>query len=648
VFVHLFSPVRIGRLELKNRLIGAATVTNFATVDGSVSERTIAHYARRARGGAALVTVEMTAFHPSGRGWVYMLNLWDDKYIFGFKRLADAIHAGGARCTVQLGHCGRQTSRAHTHQRPVAPSAVAQFPPDHPGYVLPRALAQTEIRELVEAIGEAARRAAEAGLDGVEVHGAHGYLFHQFLSPFGNLRTDEYGGDTAGRSRFICEAIARIKDRCGADFPVIVKMDGDEYMPGGIGPDEAVRIAPYLERVGADAIEVSAGCGPSLWHILPPACLPSGQNVAAAAKIRAAVAIPVIVVGKIDTPQLAEDIVASGQADVIALARPLLCDPDFPAKAQAGRLDDIRPCLYCNQGCNRVDHQYNMTCAFNAAAGLESEFGFDLATAPVSRRILVIGGGPGGMEAARVAALRGHQVTLFERGQQLGGQMRLAARVPSKRHWTVMIDYYERQLRRHGVDIHLDTTADRVAVDALNPEVVVLATGARPARPRLPGSDSLKVTDVFAVLSGEGLPAGARVAVVGAQRGGAQIAAYLAERGCAVQLITRDTELARVAANEGLSTRPLLMDELHQGGVELILGAAARAVDTDGLVVDQGGMQRTLACDHIVLATGLKPENALKAALSSAPWQLYLVGDCVAPRGFDDAIREAFHLAVCL
>jgi 2,4-dienoyl-CoA reductase-like NADH-dependent reductase (Old Yellow Enzyme family) len=288
---------------------------------------------------------------------------------------------------VQLGHCGRQTSRSFAHQRPVAPSAVAQFPKDHPGYVLPRALGQAEIRELVEAIGEAARRAVEAGLDGVEVHGAHGYLFHQFLSPFGNLRTDEYGGDTAGRSRFICEAIARIKERCGADFPVIVKMDGDEYMPGGIVPEEAARIATYLERAGADAIEVSAGCGPSLFHILPPACLPSGQNVAATMKIKASVSVPVIALGKIDTPELAEEIVAQGDADLVALARPLICDPDFPAKVQAGQLDDIRPCLYCNQGCNRVDHQYNITCAFNAAAGSETEFGFDLTGAPVARRI---------------------------------------------------------------------------------------------------------------------------------------------------------------------------------------------------------------------------------------------------------------------
>ncbi len=645
MFEHLFRPVRIGRMELKNRLIGAATVTNFATVDGSVSERTIAHYARRARGGAALITVEMTAFHPSGRGWVYMLNLWDDRYIFGFKRLADAIHEAGARCTVQLGHCGRQTNRAYTHQRPVAPSAVAQFPKGHPGYVLPRALDQAEIHELVEAIGEAARRAAEAGFDGVEVHGAHGYLFHQFLSPFGNLRTDEYGGDTAGRSRFICEAIARIKERCGTDFPVIVKMDGDEHVPDGIEPEEAARIAPHLERAGADAIEVSAGCGPSLWYILPPACLPSGQNIGATAKVKAAVSVPVIAIGKIDTPDLADEIVAQGDADIVAMARPLICDPDFPAKAQAGRLEDIRPCLYCNQGCNRVDHQFNITCAFNTAAGSETEFGFDLTEAPVTRRILVIGGGPGGMEMARVAALRGHEVTLWERNSRLGGQMLLAARIPTKRAWARMIDYYEYQLRRHRVDVSLNTTADRARVDSLNPEVVVLATGARPGRPRLPGIDDPKVMDVFDVLGGQGPAPAVRVAVVGAQRGGAQIAAYLSERGCKVQLITRETEQVAVAANEGLSTRPLLMQELQQGKVQIVLGTAAKAVVAGGLLVDQAGTEQTIPCDHVVLATGVKPENGLKAALSNGTWKLYMIGDCVAPRGFDDAIREAFHLA---
>ena len=242
---------------------------------------------------------------------------------------------------------------------------------------------------------------------------------------------------------------------------------------------------------------------------------------------------------------------------------------------------------------------------------------------------------------ARVAARRGHEVTLWERGSRLGGQILLASRVPAKRSWARMIDYYEYQLRRHGVDVHLNTTGDRVQVAALKPDVVVLATGALPARPNLPGIDDPKVTDVFEVLGEPGLPAGARVAVVGAQRGGAQIAAYLAERGCVVQLITRETEPVRIAANEGLSTRPLLMEELRQGGVEIVLGTSLRAVAAEGLLVNHAGTRRTIPCDRVVLATGIKPESALKTALSDGPWKLYTVGDCVSPRGFDDAIREA-------
>lgn len=648
MYPHLFEPTQIGRLQLKNRIIGAATVTNMATVDGSVSERTIAHYARRARGGVALVTVEMTAFHPSGRAWVYMLNLWDDKYVPGFKRLVDAIHAAGAKCTIQLGHGGRQTSRFHVHQRPVAPSAIAQFPEDHPGHVMPRALEKDEIEELVRAIVEAAGRAAEAGFDGVEVHGAHGYLFHQFLSPAGNLRTDEYGGDTAGRSRFICEAVTAIKETCGKDFPVICKIDGEEYVPTGIDVGEAARIARYIEKAGADAIEVSAGCGASLQYILPPACMPSGMNVDTAACIKSELAVPVIVVGKIDTPDLAEEILAQGKADLVAVARALICDPDFPKKAQSGQPQEIRPCMYCNQGCNRVDHQYNMTCVFNPTTGQETEFGFDLKAAPVARRILVIGGGPGGMESARVSAVRGHQVTLCDRGKRLGGQMLLASRLDSKTSWTKMVDYYEHQLARLGVDVRLETPVDEEYVRENSPDVVIMATGARSVLPRLPGIDEHpQVLSVFDVLGGR-MPEGKSVVVIGAQRAGADIAAYLGCRGYDVQFVVKGSDPSYVASNEGLSTRPILMKELRESGVHFLFDADAVAVLGDGVRINQAGEDRVVSGDAIVVATGLRPANDLKSVLKEGPWSLYLIGDCIAPRGFEDAIREAFHLAVLL
>lgn len=648
MYPYLFTPIQIGCLQLKNRIIGAATVTNMATVDGSVSERTIAHYARRSQGGAALVTVEMTAFHPSGRAWVYMLNLWDDKYISGFERLVDAIHAAGAKCTIQLGHGGRQTSRVHIHQRPVAPSAIAQFPEWHPGYVLPRALQKEEIEELVGAIAEAAGRAAKAGFDGVEVHGAHGYLFHQFLSPAGNLRTDEYGGDTAGRSRFICEAVTAIKETCGGDFPVICKIDGEEYVPDGIDVEEAARIALYIEKAGADAIEVSAGCGASLQYILPPACMPSGLNMDAAARIKSELAIPVIVVGKIDTPDLAEKILARGKADLVALARALICDPDFPKNAQAGKPQEIRPCMYCNQGCNRVDHQYSMTCVFNPTTGQETEFGFDLKVAPVARRILVVGGGPGGMESARVLALRGHQVTLCDRGKRLGGQMLLASRLDSKTSWIKMVDYYEYQLARVGVDVRLETVVDEIYVQEHSPDVVIMATGAVPVSPPIPGMDEHpQVLDVFKVLGGS-LPEGKRVVVIGAQRAGADVAAHLGCRGYDVQFIVRGSDPSYVAANEGLSTRPLLMEELRESGVHFLFDADAVAVLDEGVRISQAGEERVVPCDAIVVATGLRPANDLKSVLKEGPWSLYLVGDCIAARGFEDAIREAFHLAVLL
>ena len=445
-FTRLAAPLAVGPMRVKNRIMMAPMERNYGHPDGSPSERTIAHYARIARGGVGWIDIESTFVDPAGRGRTHQLGLHDDASIPGFRGLADAAREHDVRIGVELHHAGRNTSPAIAGTTPVAPSPV-ECP--EAGSGVPHELTRDEIAGIVRRYAEAAARAAEAGLDAVELHSAHGYLPLAFLSPLTNLRTDEYGGSLENRMRFALEAIAAIRAEVPERIAVGCRFSADELLPGGLTVEDTTQYAAALEAAGVDYLSVSAGVYASFKWIIPPMDTAPGWLMPVAAAIRESVGIPVVGVGRFTSPADAEDALARGQADVVAFGRAFLTDPAWPEKVLSGRGDEQVSCIGCNQGCvARIATQLDVTCLVNPTCGRELE----LVPAPAAQRqtVLVIGGGPAGMEAARVAAERGHRVVLVDRNPELGGQLRAAAQLPSRDGWGVFLREGASRLARGG------------------------------------------------------------------------------------------------------------------------------------------------------------------------------------------------------
>ncbi len=427
-FRHLLSPGRIGNMTVRNRMVMPPMGTNYASDDGFVTERLVRYYEARAEGGTGMIIVEVSAVAPEGKAISHQIGIWADKFIPGLRYLAESIRKHGARAVIQLHHAGRQTTVQTTGYQPVAPSEI----PCPICRDTPRALTVDEIKGLVEAFGHAARRAREAGFDAVEIHGTHGYLINQFLSPYSNRRNDEYGGSPEARRRFPMEVYDAVRTAAGEDFPVLFRMNANEGVEGGITPEEGRDFARLLEKAGVDALHVSGGVYGSPLPIIATMYEPALPLAGYAADIKAEVSIPVIAVGKIHDPETGERLIADAEADFVSLGRALITDSHFARKVELGQIKNIRKCIECNQLC--VDplliYDQPVGCIYNARAGKEHEFPF--VKTRRSRRVVVVGGGPGGLEAARVARERGHRVILFERSGELGGQGRLARKAPHK------------------------------------------------------------------------------------------------------------------------------------------------------------------------------------------------------------------------
>ncbi|MDO8691655.1 MAG: FAD-dependent oxidoreductase [Dehalococcoidia bacterium] len=638
-FDHLFTPIKVGSITLKNRIVAPPLERNYCNRDGSVSDRCLAHFEELAKGGAGLLVMEASFVTPAGRGSVNQMGIWNDELVPGLRQLAKVVHNQGAAIAIELYHAGRQTSFKITGFQPISASPV---PCPATGNETPTEMTPADIRNVILEFAQAARRAKEAGFDAVEFHGAHGYLPLQFLSPWSNRRSDEYGGSLENRMRFSLEVISAIRETVGRDFTVGCRFCADEFVQGGLTLDESTVFAQRLEQAGIDYLSVSAGIYETSEMIASPMGVALGVLVPLASAIRASVKVPVVAVNRIKDPVQAENVLAEGHADLVALGRALLADPNLPAKAKDGRLDDIVSCLSCNQGCfARIAAHQDVTCVVNPAAGREREFA--IKPAAEGRRIMVVGGGPAGMEAARVAAMRGHDVTLYEKGPELGGQVRLAAAPPTREELGDIIRNLAHQMEGAGVKVVLGVEVTPELVRKESPDAVVIATGALPRGLRVPGADRPFVLTAQDVL-GRKVEAGQRVVVVGADRIGAETAEYLADKGKTVDLIEESGELA---PDMEFTTRILFMRRLKSlGNIKVHRGRMVREIEADSVVIDRTGAigpmdeKKLGPVDTVVVALGRRIDDYLLKSLRSYPGEVYDVGDCVEPRSALEAIYE--------
>ena len=632
----LWEPFRLGQMELKNRIVMPPMVTRYGSENGFVTERTRNYYEARARGGAALLIIEATYIHPCGHAFPNQLGISDDGFISGLSELVQVIHRHGARAAIQLHHGGRTAKSELSGLPPVAPSPLAI-----PGGEVPRELTLKEIAEIVACFARSALRARKAGFDGVEIHGAHSYLVDQFLSRTSNQRQDIYGGDLPNRARFLIEIIKAVKEAAGKDYPVWCRINGKEYgVEEGTTLKEAQETARMAQEAGIDAIHVSAYGPASPTNLISPTFQPAVIEDLAAG-IKKAVSVPVIAVGRI-TPEAGERILKEGKADLIAIGKALLADPEFPGKVASGRLEDITPCIIC-MGCRddlRSTTVVGIRCSANAALGKEAEYKITPAQRP--RKVLVIGGGPAGMEAARVAALRGHQVALYEKEPRLGGQLLTATVSPHKDRIKPLAEYLETQVRKLGVEINLGTEATAALVEQINPQAVILATGVTAFTPEIPGLNQAHPVHATDVLAGR-VAVGDRVVVIGGELVGCETAEFLAQKGKKVTVTRRGPEMA---LGVGPSLRAFSLDRLRQEGVTLLPGVTYQQVTLDGLVVTtREGETRTITADNIILAAGSTPNNKLYQELEGKVPEIYLAGDCAEPRTIRDAIADGFRTA---
>jgi 2,4-dienoyl-CoA reductase (NADPH2) len=702
-FRHLLAPGRIGSLELRNRILMSPMGSNLAEEDGHLGERIKRYYEERARGEVGLIIVGVGAIaFPAGACNPRQIAVSDDAYLPGLADLADRVHRHGARLAMQLQHAGKVATQDMGAGRPLwVPSALPpkvgdlfdDLTPEEVGAVTeyfsrPGAklrfheMTRGDIAELVEMFAAAADRVRRAGFDAVEIHAAHGYLISSFLSPATNKREDEYGGPLENRGRLLVEVIRAVKDRVGADFPVWCRLDAREFRTeGGIAVEDGRRAAEMAEAAGADAIHVSAYADPTSGVAFTDAPLvhEACGYVPLAEGIKKRVRVPVIAVGRIE-PEEAESILAAGKADFIAMGRKLLADPELARKLGDGSPEEIRPCIYCYTCVGKIFLNQSNCCAVNPATGREAEFEIDSAATP--RRVLVVGGGPAGMEAARVAALRGHRVTLCEKSERLGGTLVFSSLVyePNGR----LAEYLERQVRELPIDLRLGQEVTPEFALEQRPDVILVAVGAGHRDPLIPGEEGPNVLaggDLRALLTGEDkrvaeqklslrqralvgagallgvadhisraraltqrwMPLGRRVAILGGGLVGVELAEFLCERDREVCILEEGRTLAVEMA---LPRRWRALHGLRAHGVALLTEVRVQEI-TDRQVVysAKDGARSSVPIDTVILATGVGENRRLAESLEATGAEIHLLGDCRGVGYIEGAIMDAARVA---
>ena len=600
--------------------------------DGSITDRTTEYYRLRAAGGAAMVIMEASTVSTEGLVSFHQARIYDDRFVEGLSRIASVMKSEGAIPAIQLHHGGRQTSFKVIKQKPVAPSNLPC--PTIKGDVEP--LTVEGIQKIVSKFGEAATRAVEAGFELIEIHGAHGYLINQFLSRFSNIRKDEYGGDVTGRTKFACDIVREVKRRVGRDFPVSFKISAQEFVPDGLTVEESIEILKELVKAGIDIVQVSAGNDATYEWISQPMFMEKACLSDSAARIRKVLDIPVMAVGRINDPRTANRIIKEGKADLVCIGRGLLADSEMPKKAKEGRLDDIRTCIACNTCMESIWRKGRVECLVNPTLGREKEMEIHPTENP--KKIMVIGGGPGGLNVAWVAAKRGHHVSLYEKQSLLGGQLLLGSTSKYKKELLGLIDFQKRQVEKYGVNCHLNF---EVSIDTIKdemPDVVILATGSVPIIPSIEGIENPIVQTLPHPFEGDisGLQ---KVIIIGGGATGCEMALHLAENGCSVTIVEK---LPKIGTQIESVTRKVVLQKLQNNHIKTLTGyEPSRIVEKGIFVIKDGGEEIFLEGQRVIIAIGNKPDNSLSDQIKSLGISMYQIGDCLEPRSAKAAIHEA-------
>jgi 2,4-dienoyl-CoA reductase-like NADH-dependent reductase (Old Yellow Enzyme family)/NADPH-dependent 2,4-dienoyl-CoA reductase/sulfur reductase-like enzyme len=627
----LFSPFDIKNCHLTNRIVMPGLASFLIENDGSYSEKTIEHYRLRAAGGPAMIIMEAHGVAPEGIVSNHQARIYDDRFIKDLTKVAAVIKREGSIPAIQIHHAGRQVPFRVINRKPFAPSILPC--PAIKGDVDP--LDIKGIKKIIIQFGDAAERAVKAGFELIEVHGAHGYLINQFLSGFSNIREDEYGRDTAGRTRFACEIIREIRNRIGPYFPLSFKISAQEFVPNGLTTEESIEILKLLVKEGIDVVQVSAGNDATPEWICQPMFMKQACLVDSAAQIKASIDIPVMVVGRINDPFIADAIINEGKADLVCMGRGLLADPELPKKAQSGRFEDIRICIACNTCMQSIFRKGRIECLVNPSLGREKEM--EILPSDHPRKIMVIGGGPGGLNVARIAAMRGHHVSLFEKHSTLGGQLLIASVSSHKKEMHSLTNFLISQIKKYNVDCHINVDVTIETIKDNNPDVVVIATGSTPSIPEVTGAEMPLVCTALEIFNGKKRDIKTAV-IIGGGATGCEVALDLSEKGCDVTIVE---QLPKVGIQMEAITRKMIKKLLTKNNVRILTEYRLSKISEDGAFVEhKDGKEIFIKGEKIVITVGNRPDNDLYDQVKKLGIEAYQIGDCVEARSAKDAIYE--------